>query len=94
VWNIKGTVLNVIVLSFPSFGAIVSLEFGIQPNEKVYKITISQFLECPCLDFVNMVVASIGNQGQYVNCKYLYYIFCYFCKDDKFIHSLSFSFNP
>jgi hypothetical protein len=95
--NIKGTVLGVTVLPFPGFGAIISLESRVEPDKKVYRITISHFLECTCLDILNMAVASIGKRGQYVNCKHLYYIFCYFCKmnceGDKFIHSPSFSFN-
>jgi hypothetical protein len=95
--NIKGTVLGVIVLPFPGLGAIISLESGVDPNKKVYRITISHFPECTCPDFQNMAVGSIGKRGQYVNCKHLYYIFRYFCKmnceDDKFIHSSSLSFN-
>jgi hypothetical protein len=95
--NIKATVLGIIVLPFPSLGAIILLESGVEPNKKVYRITISHFPEYTCLDFQNMVVASIGKRGQYVNCKHLYYIFRYFCKmnyeDDKFIHFPSFSFN-
>jgi hypothetical protein len=95
--NIKGTVLGVIVLPFPGLGAIISLESGVDLNKKVYRITISHFPECTCPNFQNMIVASIGKRGQYVNCKHLYYIFRYFCKmnceDDKFIHSSSLSFN-
>jgi hypothetical protein len=100
--NIKGMVLGVTVLPFPilpfpGLGAIISLEFGVEPDKKVYRIIISHFPECTCLDFLNMVVASIGKQEQYVNCKHLCYIFRYFCKinchDDKFIHSPSLSFN-
>jgi hypothetical protein len=93
--NIKRTVFGVTVLPFLGLGAIISLESGVEPD-KVYRITISHFPECTCPDFLNMVVASIGKQGQYVNCKHLYYIFRYFCKmncqDDKFIHSSSLSF--
>ena len=97
VHNIKRTVLSAIVLPFPGLGAIISLESRVDPNKKVYRITINHFPECTCPNFQNMIVASIGKQGQYVNCKHLYYIFCYFCKmnceDDKFIHSSSLSFN-
>jgi hypothetical protein len=95
--NIKGTVLGVTVLPFLSLGTIISLESGVEPDKKVYRITISHFPECTCPDFLNMVVASIGKRGQYVKCKHLYYIFHYFCKmncqGDKFIHSPSLSFN-
>jgi hypothetical protein len=95
--NIKGTVLGVTVLPFPGLGAIISLESGVEPDKKVYRITISHFPECTCPDFLNMVVASIGKRAPYVNCKHLYCIFRYFYKmnreDDKFIHSPSLSFN-
>jgi hypothetical protein len=95
--NIKGTVLGVTVLPFPGLGAIISLESGVEPDKKVYRITISHFPECTCPNFLNMAVASIGKRAPYVNCKHLYYIFRYFYKmnrqDDKFILSPSFSFN-
>ena len=90
-------VLGVTILPIPSLGAIILVESGVEPHKKVYQITISHFPQYTCSDFLNMVVASIGKQGQYVKYKHLYYIFCYFCKmnyeDDKFIHSSSFSFN-
>jgi hypothetical protein len=95
--NIKGTVLGITILPFPGLRAIISLESGVEPDKKIYRITISHFPKCTCPDFLNMAVASIGKRGQSVNCKHLYYIFRYFCKmncsDGKFIHSPSFSFN-
>ena len=59
-YNIKGTVLGISVLPFPSLGAIISFESGIELDKKVYQITISHFPECSCHDFFNMAVASIG----------------------------------
>jgi hypothetical protein len=95
--NIKETVLGITVLPFPGLGAIISLESGIEPDKKVYRITINHFPEYTCPDFLNMAVTSIEKRAPYVNYKHLYYIFRYFCKmncqDDKFIHSPSFSFN-
>jgi hypothetical protein len=61
--NIKGTVLGVTVLLFPSLGAIISLESGVEPDKKVYRITINHFPKCTCPDFLNMAVASIGIRG-------------------------------
>jgi hypothetical protein len=72
-YNIKEMVLRIIVLPFLGLGAIISLEFRIQSNRKVYQITISHFLESICHNFLNMACASIGKRGQYVNCKHLYY---------------------
>ena len=95
--NIKGTVFSVTVLPFLGLGAIILLQSRVESNQKVYRITISHFTECTCPDFQNMAIVLIGKQGQYVNCKHLYYIFHYFCKmnreDDKFIHSSCFSFS-
>jgi hypothetical protein len=78
--NFKATVLGITVLLFPHLGTIILLESGVQPDKKVYQITISHFCEYTCHDFLNMAMVSIGNQGQYVNCKHLYYIFHYFYK--------------
>ena len=95
--NIKRTVFGLTVLPFLGLGVIISLESRVDSNKKVYRITISHYPERTCPDFQNMTIASIRKWGQYVNCKHLYYIFCYFCKmnceDDKFIHSSSLSFN-
>jgi hypothetical protein len=82
--NIKGTILGITILPFPGLGTINALESKVQPDKKVYRITISHFPEYTCLDFQNMVVATIGKWGQYVNCKHLYYIFCYFYKMNYF----------
>jgi hypothetical protein len=75
-------VLGVTVLPFPSLGAIISLKSGVEPDKKVYRITISHFSECTCPDFLNMVVASLGKWGQYVNYKHLYYIFPLLLQDE------------
>jgi hypothetical protein len=95
--NIKGMVLGITILPFPSLGAIISIESRAEPNKTVYQITISHFLECTCSDFLNMEVALIGKWGQYVNCKQVYYTFYYFYKmnyeDHKFMRSPSLSFN-
>jgi hypothetical protein len=92
--NIKGMVVGITVLPFPGLGAIILLESGIQPNKKVHQITISHFPKYTCPDFLNMVEASIGKRGPYVNCKHLFCYSCMMnCENDKFIHSPSFSFN-
>jgi hypothetical protein len=61
--NIKRMVLGVTVLPFHGLGAIILLESGVEPDKKVYRITISHFRECTCPDFLNMAVASLGKQG-------------------------------
>jgi hypothetical protein len=95
--NVKGSILGVTMLPFPGLRAVVSLQSGVEPMQKVYRITLGMYSECNCPDFVDMAVSAIGGRHQYVNCKHLYYLFRYFCKmnpeKDKFIHSPSFSFN-
>jgi hypothetical protein len=59
-YNIKEMVFGVTILPFLGLRAAFSLESGVQPNKKVYQITITHFPECTCPDFVNMAVTSIG----------------------------------
>ena len=61
--NIKRIVFGITVLPFPSLGAIILLESRVEPNKKVYQITISHFPKCTCPNFLNMVVVSIGKRG-------------------------------
>jgi len=95
--NVKGTIVGVTMLPIPGLGAIIHLQSGMESNHKVYQITLGMYPECTCLDFVDMAVSAIGGRHQYVHCKHLYYLFCYFGKidmvEDKFVHSPSFSFN-
>jgi hypothetical protein len=58
--NIKRMVLGVTVLLFPGLRAIVLLESEVEPDRKVYRITISHFPKCTCPDFLNLAVASLG----------------------------------
>jgi hypothetical protein len=60
-------VIGVTSLPFLGLGAIISLDSRVQLNKMVYQITISHFLEYICPNFLNMVVASVGRQRQYVN---------------------------
>jgi hypothetical protein len=87
----------VTMLLYRGLGAIIMLETEMEPTLNTYRIIVNMFLACICLDFVDMVVSSIRKNGQYVNCKHLYYLFRYFCKlnleEDKFVHAPSFSFN-
>jgi hypothetical protein len=95
--NVQGTIIDVTVLPHPGFGTIISLQSGAEPNHNVYRITLSNYPECTCLDFKTMAVASIGKRGQYMNCKHLYYIYRFICKadvqKDSFVHAPSLSFN-
>jgi len=85
------------MLPFPKLRALIFLQSRIEPTHKVYQITLEMYLECTCLDFVDVVVSMIGGHHQYENYKHLYYLFHYFCKmnlvEDNCIHSPSFSFN-
>jgi len=97
VGNIKGQILGATLLPFPGLSAIVSLETGVDNNRNVYRMTMDIYPSCTCPNLTNMVVSAIGGRQQYVNCKHLYYLYCYFYKmdvyDDKFIHAPNYSFN-
>jgi hypothetical protein len=47
----------------PNHAFALSLESRVESDKKVYRITISHFLECTCPDFLNMAVASIEKWG-------------------------------
>jgi hypothetical protein len=62
--NIKGTVLGISVLLFPGLGAIISLESGVEPDKKVYRITISHFfLSAHVLISSTWLWRRLGNGG-------------------------------
>ena len=60
-------------------------------------ITIGTFLDCSYPYFKEMVTKALGKQGQWANCKHVYFIFTIICRlnaeVDDFIHVPSFSFN-
>jgi hypothetical protein len=60
-------------------------------------ITNGTFPKCSCPYFKEMVMKALGKQGQWANCKHLYFIFTIIYRldveVDDFIHALSFSFN-
>jgi len=93
--NVTGMILGVNILPYPRLGAVITLQSSIKTQHKVHQISLCNFPTCTCLYFTGMVFVSIGKRGKYINCKHLYYIFCYLCKvdfkKDKFIHAPSFN---
>lgn len=89
--NVIASITGVNFLLYPGHGAIITLSSGIEPNQKIYNITLCNFPSCTCSHYGSMNETSIGKRGMYVNCKHLYYIFRYFCKldykIDTFIHA-------
>ena len=95
--NLKAVVESVVVIPYPGYGRVITLMSGIFPNQKVYRITVSDFPACTCEDFITMSTAALGSRKSWVNCKHLYYVFRFICKakleDDKYIHAPSLSFD-
>ena len=58
---------------------------------------IESFPNYSCYYLKEMVTKVLGKRGQWINCKYLYFIFTIICRldieVDDFIHARSFSFN-
>jgi hypothetical protein len=95
--NLNAVVDSVVVIPYPGYGRVITLISGIFPNQKVYRITISDFPACTCEDFITMSTAALGSRKSWVNCKHLYYVFRFICKanleNDKYIHAPSLSFD-
>jgi hypothetical protein len=79
------------MIPHPGYGYIITLDSGIPPNIQQYMITIGTFPNCSCPYFKEMVTKALGKQGQWANCKYLYFIFTVICRldaeVDDFIHA-------
>jgi len=89
--NVKVTIVGVNLLPYPSLGAIVVLQSGVEPTTNTYNITLCNFPACTCPHYHSMTSSAIGRRGMYVNCKHLYYVFRFLCKldykVDTFIHA-------
>jgi hypothetical protein len=62
--NIKRTVLGVTVLPFPSLGAIISLESGVEPEKKVYRDKSPQI---SCGSFHKGLLQDAGYKNKVIN---------------------------
>lgn len=95
--NLNAVVDSVVIIPYLGYGRVLTLISGIFPNQKVYRITISDFPACTCEDFITMSTAALGSRKSWVNCKHLYYVFRFICKanleNDKYIHAPSLSFD-
>ncbi len=58
----------------PRCGHIYTINFSPPPSTKQYEVTIGNFLNCTYVDFVQMMVGSLGGWGKWVHCKHLYFI--------------------
>ncbi len=43
-------------------------------NHKQYEVMVGKFPTCICINFVSMMIGSLGGYGKWVHCKHLYYI--------------------
>jgi hypothetical protein len=95
--TVKGEIHEVTMIPQPGYGCIITLNSGLHPRIQQYQITISDFPECSCHNFKEMLTKAKRQRGQWANCKHLYFIFNVICKldaqSDLYIHAPSFSFN-
>ena len=95
--NVKAIIQAVKIIPYPGLGAVITMQSGVEPDQKVYNVTLSNFPSCTCPHFVSMNGSSVGKRGAYVNCKHIYYVFRFFCKldfdNDKFMHAPTLSFD-
>ena len=88
---------RVTMVPHPGFGCIVSLISEKEPRVQKYTLSILSFPTCTCPYFEEMILKSLGGQGQWASCKHMYFIFTVICgldgKVETFLHTPSFSFN-
>jgi hypothetical protein len=79
------------------YECIITLDSGTVPNIEYHMIIIGSFPDYSCPYFKGMLTKSLGKQGQWANCKHLYFIFIDICnldcEVDVFMHAPSFSFK-
>ncbi len=78
------------------YGGIYIIILGPIEKCKQYKVIINNFHAYICIDFVLMMIGSLGAHGKWVHCKHLYYILqdvtlCGLM--ETFIHHLTWSWN-
>ncbi len=80
----------------PRYGQIYISNFSPPPSTKQYDVTIGNFPNCICDDFIQMMAGSLGGRGKWVHCKHLYFILqnVMYCGQIKpFLHFLTWSQN-
>ena len=84
----------VTVITHHGYGCVITI---VSKEEKTYLISNVYTLQCAYLDFAKMYSVAMGNRGQWVSCKHLYYVFRYFRKVDyitnMFNHATTFNYN-
>jgi hypothetical protein len=95
--TLKGCIQQVTMISHPRFGCNITLDLGTVPNIEQFMITTGFLPNYSCPYFKGMLTKSLGKQGQWTNCKHLYFIFTIICnldcEVDVFTHAPSFSFK-
>ncbi len=64
------------------------------PSTKQYEVTVGNFLNCTCVDSIQMMASSLGGRGKWVHYKHLYLQnMMYYGQTKPFIHFLTWSWN-
>jgi len=67
-WTLEATILPPTEVPPPRYGQIYIINFGPPPNTKQYEVTIQNFFNCICVDFIQMMVGSlVGGSGCIAN---------------------------
>jgi hypothetical protein len=93
-WQIS-YITGVTVIPYPGYGCIITL---VTNRDHTYLIlSIIDFLQYSCRNFIKMNAGSFRRNGKWVYCKHVYYMFWYLFKVDytikTFIHAPNFSFK-
>jgi hypothetical protein len=90
----KYYVIHVTMIPYPNYGCIITL---VTSRKQIYLISISNFSQCSCLNFIKMNARSLWKNRKWIYCKHKFNIFGHICKVDytveTFIHAPNFSFN-
>ncbi len=95
-WTLEAVVLPPIEVPPLTYGQIYIISFNPPLSTKQFEVTIGNFHNCTCVDFITMMVGSLGGQGKWVHCKHFYFILqnvTYCGQTEPFIHFLTWSWD-
>lgn len=56
------------------YGFIYNITFSVAQNIKQYKVTIKSFFTYICMNFITMLISSLGGRRKWGHYKHIYYI--------------------
>ncbi len=80
----------------PRYGHIYIINLDPPSSTKQYEVMIKNFFNYICVDFIQIMVGSLGGHGKWVHWKHLYFILqnvMYCGQIEPFIHFMTWSWN-